>query len=168
MLKKHLTPADLQALWKRLEKARGRQPSSVQEAWDSLKQLGGAKAAQSRCNTLCLYLRGKGEDINPPLWVDHLLLMHEEIARISERKVTAKPLYRGELEQLHGKAEAARFIREGKWRSKKDRDGDTVYFKVSAEQTNIARHTKSASGSRRPFFKQNLFFRINKHKQAKK
>ena len=87
-------------------------------------------------------------EADPPLWVDYVISCQEEISKMTERKASIKPLYRGELEQLHGKAEAARFIRAGKWREGRDKDGDRIYFKVQGEQTQAKRHAQSITGTR--------------------
>ena len=147
LLMQHFNDKDLKALWKRLEKARGHQPDSVQQAWDDLKKLGsGAPAARNK--TLALFLIGKGDE-SPPMWVDHLITASEEISRIEQQQVPTKPLYRGELEAIHGKAEAARHIRMGKWKQTFEKDGEPVYLKVSAEKMNIDRHSRSITGTRR-------------------
>ena len=75
--------------------------------------------------------------------------MPEEITQSRSLSKTVKPLYRGELEQIHGKAEAARFIRQGKWKAAKDDQGDEVFYKVSAEKTQTRTHKKTLRGDRR-------------------
>ena len=57
-------------------------------------------------------------------------------------------MYKGELEQAHGKAEATDFIRRGKFVAKKDKDGDTVYVKRSAVEKFEKEHEESVSGTR--------------------
>ena len=135
---------ELQALWKRLETARGRKPSTVQEAWDDLKKLGGIQAKNAMGSTLAKFLVDPAKDE----WVDFLVQTNEEIKQISRRSVNVKPLYKGELEQLHGKAEAARHIRPGKWKAGKDKDGELIYFKVSQEESRIRQHSESMNASR--------------------
>ena len=54
----------------------------------------------------------------------------------------------GSWSKIHGKAEAARFIRQGKWKAAKDAQGDEVYYKVSAEKSQTQMHKEMLRGER--------------------
>ena len=147
MLQSHFSAHDLQALWKRLEKERGRQPKTIEEAWQTLKELGSHKAGEERVKTLAMYIKGQrtGQTM---LWADNLLSIRDELKRAHIQRKLSRPMYRGELEQIHGKAEIAKFIRQGKWREGKDKDGDIVYYKVSREEETMKSRSQTVRGDR--------------------
>ena len=88
------------------------------------------------------------DDGDKKLWVDHVLQANEKLTNKHTMTVENQPMYKGELEQAHGKAEAADFIRRGKFVAKKEKDGDTVYVKRNAVEKFEKEHEESVSGTR--------------------
>ncbi len=64
-------------------------------------------------------------------WAEFLIEVKDEVAKVHRLQQEARPLYKGELEMLHGKREAAEFIAKGEWREAPDAQGDMRYVKVS-------------------------------------
>ena len=61
---------------------------------------------------------------------------------------TATPLYPGELRQMHGLEEAARFMRNGKYRKVVDADGDECYVKTTQKQVTTKERETAVEASR--------------------
>jgi len=72
LLQQEFTATELQSLWGRMKRARGKQPISVEDAWNSLKDLGGVRADLEKNNTLFKYVACKGDD---SMWVEHFLYL---------------------------------------------------------------------------------------------
>ena len=106
ILDEFLTQREKEATWKMLERERGVRPTSVQECWEGLKKMGGQATKQARVTWLLQFLAGKD-------WETHLVEAHEEFSNKKEREKVMRPLYKGELEQIHGKAEAKQLIDDG-------------------------------------------------------
>ena len=150
LLLKTFTENQLSALWKRLEQARGKEPETIEQAWQSLRKLPRKQAEAQRAVTLLKFLKDKEnpDDGDKKLWVDHIITCQEKITNKHTMQVINRPLYKGELEQIHGKAEAAAHIRQGKWVAKTDKDGDTVYVKRSAVEILEKESEQTVSGTR--------------------
>ena len=146
LLKKYFNANELQALWKRLEKARGSQPATIQEAWAGLKDLGAGRAEKERYVALMTFMQ-KGDD-DDTKWADHLIEIKEEItkSKVAQRKI--QKFYKGELEVIHGKSEAARFIANGKFKKTTDEDGDEVYIK-NTDSIILEKGRKTTAGGSR-------------------
>ena len=131
---RYFTPADLSALWKRLQKARGRAPTNVQEAWDNLKSLGKQDAGKEQEKTLVTFLDDYLKDDGSQNWIDHLVTITDEAEK--KRTVSKKKqrFYRGELWRIHGRSEAERFIKSGKFKEDVDSDGDECFIKVTKSE----------------------------------
>jgi hypothetical protein len=61
-------------------------------------------------------------------------------SKIKEDAEKAKWMYEGELRQKHGDKEFEKFQRMGKWETKEDKDGDTMYRRVHETSTTTKRH----------------------------
>ena len=129
-------------MWKRLEKARGRQPTNVQEAWDSLKELGKAAAGEKKLNILVSYIKDEEDE-----WIDTLMTITDSIEQSKIKRRTGIPMSKGELEQIHGKLETEQFIKQGIFKKIRDKPYPQ-YLKVSEMVVQEKKRTMSASGTR--------------------
>ena len=65
----------------------------------------------------------------PENWEQAWVSETTKISDVKEKSVRKTKFYKGELEQIHGVAEAADFIARKKYIEEEDSDGDTVYVK---------------------------------------
>ena len=144
LLQEAFSATELQALWQRFKTARGREPATVEEAWATLGELGSKKAAEARTKTLLKYLANQDDKI----WAEYLFECRDEVTREKMRRRENKPLYKGELEQIHGKAEAAKHIKEKKWAETEDAAGEVMYVKVQDTLTMSKGRKQTFRGTR--------------------
>ena len=109
LVSEFLTPSDLQGVWKMLERARGRKPTSVEEAWKSLTELGKAKGDDKKWHVLMSFVVGKDDDD----WENNLMVYSEAVTLSNTRTKTGELLYRGEIDTMHGRKEAQQLIDAG-------------------------------------------------------
>ena len=74
--------------------------------------------------------------------------LKDEISRSKTQSLSKKKFYRGELEMLHGKQEAAIFIRTGKFKRAVDEAGDEVFVKVTESEVVEKQRKQTISASR--------------------
>ena len=85
LLEKHFTPRQLEALWQRFAKARGRAPQTIRDAWNQLKGLGAKKKSDNHLKALTEFMK----DPDSQAWTDVLLSISDEIKgshRITKEK----------------------------------------------------------------------------------
>ena len=111
------------------------------EAWDSLKELAPAEAKKERW--VCLFNFLQDEDT----FEDHLLKVQRTITQRKIMRRAKRKLYKGELEQQHGKAEAAALIKKNKYIEGTDAQGDTYYVKNFDEEISEKEIETSATAS---------------------
>ena len=98
------------------------------EAWDSLKELAPAEAKNERW--VCLFNFLQDEDT----FDEHLLKVQRTITDRKIMRRAKRKLYKGELEQQHGKAESSAFIKKNRYIEGKDAQGDIYYVKNFDEE----------------------------------
>ena len=86
LISEFLNKNELGAAWKRLEKARGRAPANVQEAWDDLSKIHQGRASEMRLSILAKFTLGIADLAPPHSWQDHLIVITEELNVINKRK----------------------------------------------------------------------------------
>ena len=129
-LQKFFTKGELEAYWNRLTSARKKKSMSVEDAWKGLKAMTKEDAEKTRWVTLSDYIRKPdGQD-----WHENLITITDQFTKSRKLRISKDEFYKEELEVKHGKAEAAAFIAKGKYREKKDEQGDTFYVKVRKEE----------------------------------
>ena len=144
LLQESFSTTELQALWQRFKTARGKVPGTIEEAWATLGELGTKKAAEARVKTLLKFLSNQDDKI----WADYLFECRDEVTREKLRRRENKPLYKGELEQIHGKLEAAKHIQNKKWAETTDASGETMYVKVQDTLTLSKGRKQTVKGTR--------------------
>ena len=125
----------MELLWKRLEKQRGRQPASVAEAWESLRDLGQAGASEKRHQTLIQFLKDMSSGNDDNTWAEKLLETSDELVKKRTLRIQHEKLTKGQLESQHGKKEARMMIRTGKVKEVEAKDGMTKYIRVNETDT---------------------------------
>ena len=78
-----------------------------------------------------LWLQGQEGVLAGEKWCEFLIECKDEVSKTHKLEQQARPLYRGELEVLHGKRGAAEIIAKKKWKEVVDGQGDIRYVKVS-------------------------------------
>ena len=141
MLTDFFSKGELEALWHRLQKARGRKDLQVREAWDALKEMGANKADEARKNTLVMFITGVLDE-DDDSWAEHLLTIKDTITKSRTLKVKQKYYYPGELRVKHGKKEAERMMKH-KLTKTVDEDGDECY--IRKEKQDISEKTRAQS-----------------------
>ena len=126
--------SQMEVLWTRIEAKRGKAPSTIKEAWDTLRSMGQAKASDKRHECLITFLKdlvaGKeGED--GAAWQEQLLTIADEFTKTRTQTVEKEKLTFGQLVVQHTKAEALAMIRKGKFEKTVDKWGDTVYVRTN-------------------------------------
>ena len=81
----------------------------------------------------------------PREWEDNWVHEVKKIIKSNSKSKTTGYFYKGELEQIHGTAEANLFIQKGKYAESEDSDGDVVYKKVSKQTQESTTMTNEAS-----------------------
>ena len=100
------------------EKARGRKPQDVQQAWEDMKAMGApGGCAKVKCDTLLSFLSNQGKELMNDKWVEVLMSFREEISKWREARRIGRKMYWGELERIHGRKEFTEFIRMGKYKA---------------------------------------------------
>ena len=143
------TRADMECVWKRLEKARGRKPQSIRDAWDNLKKLGPAAAKSARQHTLWYYMKNDCDELNTE-WTDAILKYEDKISKTHEKSNIGARMYPEELRRIHGAIEMRRLIKTGMLREVKDEADNQCYVKVvHQEKISKTREQSLASSGHR-------------------
>ena len=74
----------------------------------------------------------------------------DRVTALHEQNIENKPLYSGELCTIHGKKEALEHIAMGKWKTTTDKQGTTMYKKVSGTETFAKRRERSKEQAGHP------------------
>ena len=110
---------------------------SVQEAWNTICTLKtGSRPAKLSVLLDCIALP-KGQ------WMGRMVKKVETLSKKESLKDSVRTYTRGELEQIHGIAEASDFINRGKYKKSVDEDGDEVFtksVKTFEQSTERAQH----------------------------
>ena len=146
LLKKLFDHNEMCKLWGRLKTMVKHADPKVQKEWDTVCKLnyreGKVQVKNATLATALAY---------PDSWQDHFV---KDVLRVTGRQTKGEDIkwyYRGELEQLHGKAEAEDFIRKQKYIEDVDEQGDKIYRKAQKHETNeksierIGETTKSSA-----------------------
>ena len=123
LLKSMFGRNEMCALWNRLGTVLKGSNKKVQAQWNKVCQLGPREGKQlKKLKVLCVHLAFP--DKFESKVVEELQIINED-----QKGMDAEWLYKGELEQKHGKEEAARHISSGKWEMRTDEDGEPMYRK---------------------------------------
>ena len=140
LLRSWFTDGEMSNLWGKLKRfmATKAQPQTKEE-WasiDAKKAREGKNEAKSSALVLSLAM--------PENWEQTWVSECTKITDVKEKSVRKTKFYRGELEQLHGVAEAADFIARKKYIEEEDSDGDTVYVKKQEQSVDKKIHSTEA------------------------
>ena len=117
--------------------------------WGSLKRHINSSDAKeetkSHWTTLCQKGRTEGKNraksdalalkvAYPTTWEDTWIHQCKSVRRSIKKSKENGYFYKGELEQIHGKEEANRFILKGKFEESEDSDGDVIFKKTQRKE----------------------------------
>ena len=148
LISEHFTKEELNVVWKRIQALINKKDVTVREAWGALKDMGKQRTTGEKQKTLANYMLDPSGDS----LAEHLITVFEEIERVKTQKRKMNKMYRGELNTIHGKAEAARLIANGTFKETEDFNGNTCYIKVTDETEMARKRTTRVSGQRHLHF----------------
>ena len=137
LLRNYFSPAEMSNLWGRLKRyisssdAKETTTRHWVEVCDKQKREG---KQELKNKALCMQLAFPRE------WEDTWVHEVKKVSKVSTKGTKTVKYYRGELEQLHGVAEANAFIQKGKYVESEDSDGDICYRKTQKYEEE---HTES-------------------------
>ena len=142
LLRTFFTPTEMSALWGRLTTQRGKSDMSIKEAWGALCSLPTNSALKKRLVMLDFVIKPPGA------WQTTLLTQTDDLTRKDTNSRHNQQYTRGELEVIHGIAEASRLIEAGKFDRAEDSDGDEVFVKRIKSSTSVSSREQTMSFNR--------------------
>ena len=155
MISKEFSTAELNVIWKRITAILKKEQVTIKEAWDTLKTLGKKRAAEEKLTTLCNYMKDPSGDA----MAEHLLTVYEEIERTRTQERSQLKKYKGELNRIHGVAEANRLITNGTFVETTGYKGNVCYVKVEDKQVDSRQRTIRVQGQRHMYFQITSYFK---------
>ena len=146
-LRKYFTEAEMSNLWGRLKRHINGANTSRQtkDEWSTICAKGQRSGkTELKNNALMMQLSF------PRDWEDRWVHEVRKVSTSKAKGFDVKLYYKGELEQLHGVAEANKFIEKGKYEQVTDDQGDICYRKVqhfereSTSRDNVAEFKSSS------------------------
>ena len=142
-LKTMFKPEQMHSLWQVLKGQRRREGPEAEKKWDDLQKHKGSRTNITALKTRCLEVALLGNE-RTGTWEDVLVSFSTSLEDKTEDRVAELWKYAGELRQLHGRKEAAKFIKDGKYEVGEDRDGTVMYKKIEVGRNTSRTFTKTA------------------------
>jgi hypothetical protein len=134
-------PEEMSSLWQMLKGWIAKASPAVQKKWKELKEKpgrGGDKQ-KTKLEILNLALVRKKD------WQDIVAKSTTEVSKETSVWKEGRWMYRGEIENTIGMAQAQRFLEKGKWEKGEESDGDSIYRKVVKGDSEVRKRTDKAS-----------------------